>query len=68
MDIEYQNKIITSNQEIVSLNEQAHPNILWELIKGRTRDETIKYASFKKKTDIQNERDITSKIKSWKTR
>ena len=63
LDTEYQNKIRTSIQEIVSFNEQAPPNIPWEVIKGRIRDETIKYASFKKKTDMQNERDITSKIK-----
>jgi len=43
------------------LNEQAPLNILCELIKDRIRDETNKNASFKKKTDIQNERDITSK-------
>jgi len=32
------------------------------IIKGRIRNETIKYASFKKKTDIRNERKIYSKI------
>jgi len=63
LDTEYQNKIRTSIQEIVSFNEQANPNVLWEIIKGRIRDETIKYASFKKKTDLQNEHKINAKIK-----
>jgi len=62
LDTEYQNKIKASIQDIVSFNEHANPNVLWEIIKGRIRDETIKYASFKKKTDLQNEREIHSKI------
>jgi len=49
LDTVYKNKIKTSIQEIVSFNEQANPNVLWEIIKGRIRDETIKYASLKKK-------------------
>ena len=64
LDTEYQNKIKTSIQEIVSFNEQANPNALWEIIKGRIRDETIKYASFKKKTNLQNEQEINSNIKN----
>ena len=34
LDTEYQNKIKASIQDIVSFNEQANPNVLWEIIKG----------------------------------
>ena len=48
LDKEYQVIIKRSIQEIVSFNKEANPNILWEIIKGRIRDETIKYASLKR--------------------
>jgi len=64
-DTEYQNKIKTSIQEIVSFNEQANPNVLWEIIKARIRDETIK--PFKKKTDLKNEQEIYSNIENLET-
>lgn len=63
LDTDYQNKIKSSIQEIVSFNDQANPNVLWEIIKGRIRDETIKYASIKKKNDLRNEHEINSKIR-----
>jgi len=63
LDTVYQNKIETSILEIVWFNEQANPNVLWEIIKGRIRDETIKYAIFKKKIDLQYEHEINSNIK-----
>jgi len=62
LDTEYHNKIKASIQDIVSFNGHANPNVLWEIIKGRIRDETINYASFKKKTYLQNELKIYSKI------
>jgi len=62
LDTEYQNKIKASIQKIVTFNEHANPNVLWEIIKGRIRDETIRYACFKKKTALRNEREIYSKI------
>ena len=43
----YIRKTIT---EIATLNENANPNTLWELIKGSFRNETIKYDTKKKKT------------------
>jgi len=62
LDTEYQNIIKASIQEIVSFTEHANPNVLREIIQGMIRDETIKYASFKKKTALRNEREIYSKI------
>jgi hypothetical protein len=46
---EYQQNIRKSITEIVELNKEANPMILWEIIKGRIRDETIKFSvKFKK--------------------
>ena len=53
---EYQDKIRNSIKETVDINKNANPNTLWEIIKGGIRNETIKYASFKKKE--QNKREI----------
>jgi len=66
LDTDYQNKIKTSIQEIVSFNEQANPNVLWEIIKGRIRDETIKYASFKKKKIFKTSKKLTQTLRIWK--
>jgi len=50
LDTEYQTKIKSSNiVEILSVNKKVNPNILWEIIKGTIRDETIRHASLKKK-------------------
>ena len=46
---EYQDKIRNAIKETVDINKNANPNTLWEIIKGGIRNETIKYASFKKK-------------------
>ena len=47
---EYQDKIqYNAIKETVDINKKANPNRLWEIIKGGIRNETIKYASFKKK-------------------
>ena len=31
------------------VNKNANPNTLWEILKGSIRNESIKYASYKKK-------------------
>ena len=46
---EYQDKIRNSIKESAEINKTANPNTLWEIIKGAIRNETIKYASYKKK-------------------
>ena len=53
---EYQDKIRNAIKETVDINKNANPNTLWEIIKGGIRNETIKYASFKKKE--QNKKEI----------
>ena len=49
LQMEYQNKIRKSISEMAEINKNANPNTLWEIIKGGIRDESIKYASYKKK-------------------
>ena len=52
---EYQDKILNAIKETVDINKNANPNTLWEIIKGGIRNETIKYASFKKKEHNKKE-------------
>ena len=47
LNTEYQNIIKTSITETALHNKDAKPNILWEVIKGNIRNETIKYAAYK---------------------
>ena len=49
LDREYQNIIKTSISDTVTFNSSTNPNILWKIIKGNIRNETIKYATHKKK-------------------
>ena len=52
---EYQSKIRDTIKETANINKAANPNTLWEIIKGSIRNETIKYASYKKKEQNKNE-------------
>ena len=38
---EYQQTIKESIKEIATINKDANPNTLWEIIKGTVRNETI---------------------------
>ena len=49
LDTEYQQQIKENINNIAIINNDANPNTLWEIIKGTIRNETIKYASAKKK-------------------
>ena len=49
LDDKYQTCIKRVINDIVQINQGANPNTLWEIIKGSIRNETIKYASMKKK-------------------
>ena len=49
LDEDYKVKIKRSINEITTINKEANPNTLWELIKGTIRNETTKYAIFRKK-------------------
>ena len=48
--------------EIVAFATEANPNSLWELIKGIVRNETIKFATKKKKETDELETNLRSKI------
>ena len=62
LDNEYQQTIKESIKEIATINKDANPNTLWEIIKGTVRNETIKYASLKKKENLKNEIKYTKDI------
>ena len=62
----YQDKIRNSIKETVDINKNANPNTLWEIIKGGIRNETIKYASFKKKEQNKKEIQLNEEINKIK--
>ena len=62
LDGEYQQKIKDNISYIARIIKDANPNTLWEIIKGTIRNETIKYASLKKKRNIQIEENHTKEI------
>ena len=49
LDSDYQQRIKENINDIAEINKNANPNTLWEIIKGTVRNETIKYATAKKK-------------------
>ena len=62
LETEYQNTIRKGISDIVEINQGANPNTLWEIIKGTIRNETIKYASIKKKKQNIQEQKIIADI------
>ena len=64
LDEEYKVKIRQCINEITTINKDANPNTLWELIKGNIRNETIKYATFKKKQNNANELLLINELKT----
>ena len=58
LENEYKETIKTNIIETVNINKDANPNTLWELVKGTIRNETIKYASTKKKIQNKKEKKI----------
>ena len=61
-DQDYKTSIKNSIKEVVDFNKETTPNILWELIKGRIRDESIKYSTYKKKLSLKKESEIEAKL------
>ena len=53
LDNEYQQATKESIKEIATIDKDANQNTLWKIIKGTVRNETIKYASFKKKENLK---------------
>ena len=64
LDEDYKVKIKRCINEITTINKEANPNTLWELIKGTIRNETIKYATFKKKQNTENEIKLINELET----
>ena len=65
LEKQYQEIIKKSITEITSINENANPNTLWEMVKGTIRNESIKYGSRKKKEkkiNVKNNSQLKLKI------
>ncbi len=60
---DYKANINSAIQEIVEINKDCNPNILWELIKGYIRNESIRYSSNLKKKQREKEYNIILEIK-----
>ena len=63
LDKTYQQNIKRTILETVNINTDTNPNILWELIKGSIRNETIRFATNKKREESQKEKQLNSDIK-----
>ncbi len=61
-DETYRTMIRNSIQNIVDLNNNANPDILWEVIKNEIRGQTIKYASKKSKENKRRENILEKEI------
>ena len=62
MDKDYQETVKKSIAEIAEINKEANPNTKWGLIKGTIRNETIQYATYKKKETNTQEKKLTNEI------
>ena len=58
----YQEKIRNAIRETAEINSSANPNILWEVIKGAIRNETIQYATRNKKGNKDQENKLIKDI------
>lgn len=65
---DYQKLIKESINDIAEINKDSNPNTLWELIKGTIRNQTIKYASHKKKLEQKNEEKLIKEIEILETK
>jgi len=62
LDVEYQNKIKQSINDITNLTTECNPNTMWELIKSTIRNETIQYCSIKNKKSKKEEEVLIAEI------
>ena len=62
LDKDYQETVKKSIAEIAEINKEANPNTKWELVKGTIRNETIKYATYKKKETNKEGKELTNEI------
>ena len=58
LDENYKQLIRSNIQSVVEINQACNPNILWDVIKGTIRNETIRYASNKKRENIKQEKQL----------
>jgi exonuclease III len=62
LDKDYQTNIKNNINIITEINKDSNPNVIWELIKGTVRNESIKYATMKKKKQNQKENELNKTI------
>ena len=62
LENEYQTLIRNSIKDIAEINKDANPKVLWETIKGTIRNETIKYAAYKRKCEKELEKKLLANI------
>ena len=62
LEAEYEEIIKKNVNETILINKESNPNTLCELIKGTVRNETIKYASKKKKGTNKRESALRDEI------
>ena len=58
----YQEKIRNAIRKTAEINSSANPNVLWEVIKGAIRKETIQYATRNKKENKDQENKLIKDI------
>ena len=68
LDSEYKSIIKRSLTETVTINNEANANVLWEIIKGTIRNETIKYATYKKRKESEQECKLNKDIELLENR
>ena len=68
LDGAYKEKIKKAIRDIKELKSEANPAVLWSLIKGVIRNETISYSSKKHKTEEENLRKLEHEIDSLEER
>ena len=68
LDVPYKEKNKKAIRYIKKLNSEANPAVLWSLIKGAIRNETISYSSKKHKTEEENLRKLEHEIDSLEER
>ena len=64
LDKKYQNLMRICIKDTVEINKNATPNVLWEIIKGTIRNESIKYATYKKKCENEKETKLKNEIEN----
>ena len=68
IDNAYKDIVRRSIAETVQINSESNPNILWEVIKGNIRNETIKFATTKKRKEKELETKLNIEIENLETK